>query len=175
MENYFISINVPEEIAFRMTSKIGFQFDKTLVGKSISKDDYHITIKYLGSLNKKDLEKIKDDLFRVRLDSFNIRVGKLEFFTRNNSGVLVASAKSEDLKKLVKLVWGIIGWSKEKFRAHITIMRAKRILNEFKLNNIIKNLRFGNLEFNVEKFYLMKSISDKNGIRYEVIQEYKLN
>lgn len=175
MENYFISINVPEEIGFRISNKVENQFDKTLIGKKISKDDYHITIKYLGGLNEKKLKSIKENLLRVKFDSFNIRVGKLEFFGRNNSGVLVASAKSEELKKLVKTTWGIIGWSEEKFKSHITIMRVKRILNQFKLNNIVKSLRFGNLEFDVNKFYLMKSISDKKGTRYEVVNEYNLD
>jgi len=175
MENYFVSINVPEEVAFKMSNKIGSQFDKTLIGKTILKDNYHIIIKYLGNMDEKKLENIKKDLFRVKFNSFNIRVGKLEFFGRNNSGVLVASVKSEELKKLVKTVWGITGWSEKKFKAHIIILRARKILNEVKLNNIVKSLRFGNLEFDINKFYLMKSISDKKGIRYEIVNEYSLN
>lgn len=175
MENYFVSINVPEEIGFRISNKLENQFDRVLIGKKTPKEKYHITIKYIGSLDDKKLESVKDDLFRVKFDSFNIRIGKLGFFDRKNSGILWVNAKSEELKGFVKTVWGVTGWSEKKFKSHITIMRTKRVLDMMKLNNIIGALRFGNLEFDCESFYLMKSISDKDGTVYEVVKEYNLN
>lgn len=175
MENYFVSINIPEDISYRIRSKIEGQFDRVVTGKKTQEENYHITIKFFDGIDYKTLGEIKEKLSEVKFEKFNIRIGKLEFFDRRNFGVLWASAKSENLKKFAKTVWNVVGWDKRKFKAHITVMKTKKVLDLKKMNNIIGALRFGNLEFDVDKFYLMKSTSDKEGANYEIIQEYNLN
>ena len=152
MENYFISINIPEEISYRIRSKIEGQFNRVLTGKKTKEENYHITIRFFDNLDYKNLGELKEKLSNVKFEKFIIRIGKLGFFDNKKYGALWANAKSEKLKQFAKEVWGVAGWDKRKFTPHITVMKTKRILDLKKLNNIIGSLRFGNLEFDVDKF-----------------------
>jgi len=175
MENYFIAINIENELGETIKSKVSDIFNGALVGKFVKKENYHITIKFLGKMTPKKLEEIKEKLSKINFESFNIRIGKLGFFSRQNSGTVWIALKSENLKKFAKNIWESVGWDNRKFMSHLIIMKTKKIFDLKKINNIIKNFRFGNLEFDVNKFYLMKSVSNKDGANYEVIKEYILN
>lgn len=165
-----ISINLKKEI-LDLQSKITF-------GRiiSVSKDNLHITLKFLGEV--KDSKDIISKLENIDFQSFSISADKVGFFPNENF-INVVWVGFEDSKKLIKLqqkVEEVLPDFKKdyNFVPHVTIARVKYLSSEErdKLKKI-KSKSITKKSFNISSFKLIKSVLTIDGLVYEVMKEFK--
>lgn len=136
--NYFIYARVPDETKQQLP-KI-----------SIPKENFHVTLKYLGPKSPEELEIIKNTLNRVLEDKRDIPVSIEEYATFPNSSIYHAktntSARLKELKHELNRTLGP-DTIHRKFRPHVTLSYSadkikatgspKPDINDFNLSEII--------------------------------------
>jgi RNA 2',3'-cyclic 3'-phosphodiesterase len=143
-------------------------------------DDLHITLRFMGEVDEKQLPEIQEILEGVRVKQFTVVVRGLNIFEKKNQTILYApveSAKSathlsaEITERLQKS--GFV-FSDQLYKPHVTIARLRNItgINDY----IRKNERQIFAEWRAEEFILYKSAEpDDGGKRYAKLQKYNLS
>lgn len=185
----FIAIELPQKIINSLAAIQNRLKNTQGDVKWVSPENIHLTLKFLGEVDDKKIEKIIQVLEDTAKDnnSFFIRLSDLGAFPKINfprviwvgidrgdnetKGIVISL--EEKLQKL--------GIPKEKrpFSSHITIGRVRSGLNREKLVkelNILqeKNLLQENLEFLTAKVTLFKSTLTPKGPIYEILKEASL-
>ena len=172
----FVAIDFPINAKTRI-----FHESKKLQGKDLfdgnltKKENLHLTIKFLGSLTNKEVEKIKEKLRKINFNKFFCKIGKVGFFYKGSKiriiWVDLLSNKLNELQKKIGKV--ILDRGNEKFSSHITIFRLKSVRNKRRLVEKVGEIDFKNLNFKVKEFVLMKSELTNQGIRYRILDRFK--
>lgn len=175
----FIAIDFPintKTRIFHESKKL--QRKNLFIGNLTKKENLHLTLKFLGSLTNKEVEKIKGQLRKVNFNKFFCKVGKAGFFYKGNKiriiWVDLLSNKLNELQKRIEKVILEIPRDYKKFNSHITIFRVKSVSNKRRLVEEVEEIDFKNLNFKVREFVLMKSELTKHGIRYRILDRFKL-
>ena len=175
MHNYFIAIKIPEKIGGKIFEKVK---EKNLLefiqGKYISLEDYHFTLRFFGNIDEGQVQEIRKKLEGISFNNFDCELSKLGIFDNRFNGVVWVGNDCKKLRDLVDKIWGRVGEERRKFHAHATIIRFKKILDKEKLIKEMNKINLNDLNFNVNKFYLMKSELLPEGARYSVIDSYDL-
>lgn len=184
----FLAIEIPLSIREFLASLI--EPKQTIDGINIvSKQNLHITIKFLGEVEEKLIPKIKEILNPLsrEFSPFKLKITRPGVFPdKDKPRVIWIGTENKDvLKDLAKRIdesLSVIGFQKEtrEFRAHITLARVKNYQNGRyifeKLVDKYRQISVENrqFEFSVEEFVLMKSTLTPNGSIYEVIERFNL-
>ena len=155
------------------------EISKFVKAKWVEKKNLHLTLKFLGDLDENKLETVKRILSEIKLKKFKIYLNELGVFPNENviNIIWVGIKPERDIMNLQKRIDEVLLdlFSKDqKFLSHITLGRVKFIKNKEKLKGILKETKINKIEFEVNKFRLYKSELTKNGPRYYVLDEYKL-
>jgi len=173
----FIAIDLPEEMKDEL-SKITDRLDLKGI-KSVERDNFHITLKFLGEMREDEIEKIVKKLYEIDFDPFNLKVCGSGVFPSPKRARIVWIGVKGDLPRMVENIeekMAEIGFEREKrFHSHITVARVKRSDGEIKerINKFLreyKNINIG--EIKIDNFRLKKSTLTKKGPVYETIQEF---
>jgi 2'-5' RNA ligase len=153
--------------------------------KFIEPKNIHITLKFLGDIEKSQIKQIEDTIYNSinGINSFKIDVKGLGVFP-NKSYIKIIWAGIKNYQTLENTVnridenLSIVGFKKEKrdFSPHITIGRVKTAKNKKQLLEIIE--RYGDYnfgEFTVDSINLKKSELTPKGPIYSNISEIKLD
>lgn len=165
-----------KEYLCELQKKIGRNLAKI---NYISKKNLHLTLKFLGEVDKDKLTEIKKALRKIKYKKFKLKIDKIGVFS-NEYSINVIWAGVENESKISELQTKVdeetINLSKEgiKLGGHITLGRIKTIKNREIFLKRIKEIKFEVLEFEVNEFKLIKSSLNKNGPDYEVIDIYSL-
>ena len=174
----FIAIDLPINTKTRIFHESKKLQRKNLIkGNLTKKENLHLTLKFLGSLTNKEVEKIKGKLRKVNFNKFFCKVGKAGFFYKGNKiRIIWVDLLSNELNKLQKKIENsILNLGDHKnFNSHITIFRVKSVSNKRRLVEEVSEIDFKNLNFKVREFVLMKSELKKQGIRYRILDRFKL-
>ncbi|MGC8977461.1 MAG: RNA 2',3'-cyclic phosphodiesterase [Candidatus Ratteibacteria bacterium] len=177
----FIGIDLPEDIKEGLKDVIS-GLKKIKEAKPVKIENLHITLKFLGEVEEKDIEKIKDKLENLakNFKSFEVEIKGVGVFPSEKK-VRVLWVGIEDggyLKKMnneIEEVMKEFGFEKEKdFVGHITIARFKSVPNLNFINEIFEkydNFLFG--KFKVDSFNLYESKLFPEGPIYKVIARFK--
>lgn len=175
----FISIDLPE----KTKAKIFHEFEKLrnekiLEGNFVRKENLHITIKFLGEIDKKKLKRLNGRLRKIKFSSFEINLGRGGFFGyEGNPRVLWVGVSGKGILELENKISNELnefkGYS-EGFHGHITGARTKRIFNKEKLFEFIEKLNLEKISFIAKEFILMKSELTQKGVRYHIIETFPL-
>lgn len=184
----FLAIEIPLNIREFLASLIDLK--PAIDGVNIvSKQNLHITLKFLGEVEEKLIPKIKEILHVLTRDfyPFKLKITRPGVFPdRDKPRVIwIGTENKEVLKSLTKRIdesLSVIGFQKEtrEFKAHITLARVKNHKNgRYLFEKLIDKYRqlsieHRQFEFSVEEFVLMKSTLTPNGSIYEVIERFNL-
>lgn len=168
----FISVDVPPWIQRGIAAA-----QRELPGRGIGLVDpqnAHITLKFLGEVSPKNLQKIEQELRSVEQNKFEVVVkGAGAFPNENYVRVVWMGCRTKELAELAgRINNALTGFPKEEFAGHLTIARVK---NRADLRNFFakyRDWRFG--DFEVGRFYLMSSELSPSGPKYSVVAEYEL-
>lgn len=180
----FIAIELPGEVK-DLLARLQDQLKASGADvKWVSPLNIHLTLKFLGEINDKELDKISQILEETAKEKhpFYIRLSSVGAFPRIDFprviwvGIDKGDTEAKDITKILEQKLAKIGIPKETrpFSSHITIGRLRSSLNREKLaknlNILADNFGKQNVEFLVNKITLFKSTLTPKGPIYEVLK-----
>lgn len=175
----FIAVDIPNEIKKKLIS-----LEKEIPsfeGKFTSPENLHLTLKFLGEIDKNTLKKVEENLSKVKFKKFSAEIDSLGIFNNSKSKrlprkiILWASLTNCDgLQEKIDSVLSDVFAEERRFMGHITIARIKRLDNEEMFLKTIRSIKPKEMKFEVSSFVLKKSVLSQNGPSYENIKTYLL-
>jgi len=137
-------------------------------GKSIHINNIHLTLAFLGNVNQLQRECIEQCVESISMQPFSLCLEHLGIFPRPK--VLWLGIK-EQPGALTHLATSIekcacdcgIKLDNKGFNPHVTLMRKVKQLNEFDVDPI---------HWDVNKFCLVESVSQPEGVEYKVVKSW---
>ncbi|MDD2509703.1 MAG: RNA 2',3'-cyclic phosphodiesterase [Syntrophomonas sp.] len=181
----FLAITVPDYL-----KDYAFSIKKQLVStaadvKWVERENYHLTLKFLGEIKPELTEKIKQDMESVA-DScpiLQLRVNKLGVFPNQKRPRVIWLGIEGEMEKLnflgerVDAHLYILGFEPEKRRSfHLTLGRIRSESNkELLLQQLaLINREVENISFPVHEFQLMESQLSSRGPTYLLHKRFML-
>lgn len=172
----FIAIDLPYEIKDKL---INLQNNLRDIGKInwVAKKNLHLTLKFLGEVNEKELEETKERLSKIEFESFKTSLSELGVFPNENF-IRVIWIGLKPAGKIIELQQKIDSelldlFPKDQgFQTHLTIGRVKFIKNKGNIKEKL-NLEVEG-EFEIKEFKLFKSELTKDGPKYSILKTYNL-
>jgi 2'-5' RNA ligase len=173
----FIAIDLSEQ-AKENIEKIKSELKGIKGVKPVSKENIHLTLKFLGEVADNKVEEAVRALSQVKFKPFNISINKTGVFpSEQRIQVLWVDAEpAEPLVEVKKMIDAALPKFKDdhQFKSHITFARIKYIANDSDKKKILDILKksVGKTEFLVDNFRLYKSDLQPMGPVYEVVKEF---
>jgi len=178
----FIGVDVSAEIRDRLADVQQILNRKGI--KVVEKENIHFTLKFLGEVEDRRVEVIKDSLSRIEADVFKLHVRGIGFFPPSGSirviwaGVEEGKNEMENIAKKIEDCLKKLGFKREKnFVAHATIARVKRITSDERKRILEEIKPYSNKDFgwmDVTDFRLKKSTLTQKGPIYSAIGIFEL-
>lgn len=141
-------------------------------GRLVDKDNLHLTLQFLGSVNNHQVFDIVDQITTPQIKPFEISLNKTGYFPKNEILFCELSSDTAPIKKLSSFIQSqlrgldFIKREKRRFHPHVTIARDAVPPVDFKFPKP--------LSAHIKYFCLMESISIKSGVHYEVVESWPL-
>ncbi|MFC1645729.1 RNA 2',3'-cyclic phosphodiesterase [Candidatus Omnitrophota bacterium] len=183
----FIALEINEEIKEKI-AQIQEKIKQTnsLKGKWVPKNNMHLTLKFLGDTQLEYIESIKDAIKECLVGEKPINCNLVNVGTFPNERfprVVWAGIKGGDIE-IINLAERLekslrkLGFKKEKrgFKAHLTICRAKQVLNHSQLKLALEEINnsFKPQEFTINKIAFFQSKLTPQGPIYTSLSDYLL-
>lgn len=173
----FLAIDLPKEIKDYL-----FELEKKVKEAKItwvSKKNLHLTLKFLGEVNEKDLPELKKQI-QIIHPKLKLKLSKIGFFP-NSKEPRVIWVGVEPEEEIIFLQQKLDGQllhlfpGEQKFQAHLTLGRIKSIRRKEEFLHSVKSLHVEPKEFEITSFQLMKSELTKLGPTYETLESISLS
>jgi len=175
----FIAINIPSEIKAELANLLKGISDHGL--KKVSSENLHLTMKFLGEVDEKKAEAIKQRLAEIKAVQFKISLKGIGFFPNGNYIKVVWVGIEEGREEIIALQKEIdsrlseLGFPKERdYQPHLTIARAKYIKDHKKFMEFAESAKIS-ASLEVTSFDLMESSLLPGGPEYRIISGFKLS
>jgi len=171
----FVAINLPEEVKEKI-KKITDTLPENGI-KKVAKENLHLTLKFLGEVKERAIEKVENKLSEIKFNKFSIGLKDIGFFPSRNFirvvwiGIGEGKEEIEELQKKIDEKLSELFKKEENFEPHLTIARVK-FLKDKKSVHRLEKIKFKDC-FEVESFELMESILRREGPIYRVIKSFK--
>ena len=160
----FIAVEIPDE-----TKKKISHVKKEFQGKIVSDENIHVTLKFLGDVDEKNIPNIIEKLKKVSFKSFDISfIGVGAFPKNSHARVLWIGCESPELNALARQIQHILPPS-EDFVGHVTVARME-YQDVTSFVNKHKDNEFGTMH--CTSFVLKKSILTPKGSVYSTIETF---
>ena len=177
MPRLFTGLEIPQDVAFTLSLKKG-----GLPGaRWIDRENYHITLRYVGELDNRTANEVADALDRfTNYERFVLRLDHLGAFGGNKPRALYAGAELNDtllrLQAAQERTLQQIGLPPDsrKFTPHVTLARLKSTTPGELARYLEESLRFEPLSFTIGRFVLFSSRESMGGGPYIVEESYDL-
>jgi len=181
----FIAVEISDKIKKKIVELINEL--ETVDGsvKWVARENLHITLKFLGWVEEKDLDKLIEMTSKAveNFHPFNVNYAGLGTFPEGKAPRVVWVGMGEGAEEMGKLAEALedklsrAGFRSEPrgFKPHLTVgrIKEKKGVDNLKTNlAAIKEPKFGETE--VESLFIMKSTLTSKGSIYEKIKEVKL-
>lgn len=151
----------------------------------VKKENLHITLKFLGEIDEKQVEIVKNLLRDIskNIKEFTITIEGLGVFPKINFprviwlGIKNGESELKSLANLIEEALSKHNFPKEQkeFLAHLTIARVKQIK---KINEIINYIeKYKTQTFGISRIYnitFFQSILRPEGPEYKILEKFKL-
>lgn len=160
----FIAIELEEEVKTHLES-IQTETEKHCRrGNYTPKENFHLTLHFLGEVEEEDLEYLQDALYETarRNRPFTLTLEGIGFFPRGKKGILWAGVeKNNHLQRLFSTLEKSLeqqGFAREKkgLSPHITLGREVEPQRSFL--DVQKNIRTEPMKISVKSISLMESV-----------------
>lgn len=149
------------------------ELKKFVVGKFVERENFHITLSFLGEKTDQELEKIKNNLkdLTISLKKRLIFFTKLKLIPSENF-VKVLVIEVLGLDDISKRIEDLVGGDVKP--PHLTLLRVKNVIDR---NSLIKFSRLQKFDetMEVKDLKLMKSVLRRSGPIYEVMESFPLS
>ncbi len=175
----FIAVNIPEEIKEKLSVLTERLKCKMSGVRWIAKDNFHLTLKFLGEVGDEKVDKINYVISGIvqSIKPFRVLFSDLGVFPDLNYPRIIwvgVKEGSSELKNIAEKIENSLlpfGFEKEKrpFSCHLTVGRTK----SFKTKNIsFENMGTDLSPFILERIDLMQSFLEKAGPEYKCLKSF---
>lgn len=181
MPRIFVAIDIPHDLQERIHRFSIENVISVIAGiKGVGKGNYHITIRFVGEVDRNALERISDVIGEAvgGLEPFAVRVRRLGAFpSPQNPRTIWVGAESDQLfvlKERVERGMTDIGYKREfRFVPHVTLGRVKGVPDIRKVSELLASeVDFG--EFLADRVKIFESTLTPSGPIYTVLNEFLL-
>ncbi|MFH1592915.1 MAG: RNA 2',3'-cyclic phosphodiesterase [Candidatus Woesearchaeota archaeon] len=175
----FIGIELPlkiKAVLYSLQKTVGNEFAKV---NWVAKKNLHQTLKFLGSVDEKDIELVRKILKELKFKKFVVSLDKVGWFPSDQriNVVWVSLRPEKEVMGLhgdIELKLGSLFEKEERFSVHVTLGRVKFVKDKKKFLDALKNVKLPWESFTVKDFSLVKSELSKDGPKYSVLERYDL-
>ena len=169
----FIAIDLPVDVRKKIK-----QIQKKLpefIGKKTEINNLHLTLKFLGEIDKKKLNEIRKKLGEIRFKRFETEIDIIGVFSEEFIKIIwLHLTNCEELQRLIDEKLSGVFPKEERFMSHLTIGRVKYVKDKKSFLEKIRKIKIDEIKFNVDSFVLKKSLLTTNGPVYENLLEVRL-
>lgn len=139
-----------------------------LAGKWVSRDNWHITLVFIGGFPEDDIPALQAAAARVRCPCIDLKLARIDYWKRPKIMCLSAGFVPNELPDLVRELekaaakFGFVP-EKREFRPHMTIARKARCFEAITLAQPVE-LRWSG-------FRLIESVSAPSGVQYKPLDQ----
>lgn len=176
MHRLFVAVPPPEDIRDLLVDAM----DDSPELRWVPDDNLHLTLRFIGEVERPLAEDIAEALKRVRFESFDLRLAGVGQFEQRNGGALWAAVEPREpvaaLAAKVERACQSAGLEPERraFHPHITIARWNRRSAAAASGFIERNRGLRSDFFRVDSFTLFESRLSRHGAHYEAVASYPL-
>ena len=176
MHRLFVAIRPPEQIRDLLIDAM----DDSADFRWQSDDQLHITLRFVGEVERPIANDLADALGPLRGEPFSIRVKGVGRFEQRNGGALWAGVDPKDhltaLAAKVERVCQQVGLEPERraFHPHITLARWKGRRSREVGDFLDRTRGLASEPFEIDDFLLFESQLSRHGPHYEEIETYPL-
>ena len=154
------------------------QWGHAFSADSVTVDNFHITLSFLGDVTEKKLENILDGFETIELAPFNLLMGQVYYWPKNK---LISCEIKDPEKQLLNCKRTIekqlshinhFQFDKQAFQPHITLFRQVETTQPLK--DISADITNTETLCEVKTVSLMHSQLSNKGVNYLVIEEWPL-
>lgn len=170
----FIALDIPEKIK-KIIEKIQEELP-SFIGKKTELENLHLTLKFLGEIDEKKVELLKEKLSKINFKKFEASLGEIGVFNENFIRIVwIKIENCDELQKIIDENLEDLFEKEKRFMSHLTIARVKNVKNKNEFLKKLKEIKLEKEKFLVDKFYLKESILKKEGPVYKNLAEFYLN
>src|SRR5256885_4669352 len=176
MHRLFVAIRPPEPIRDLLIDAM----DDSADFRWQDEDQLHLTLRFVGEVERPLAEDLADALGRIRAEPFQIRVSGVGRFEQRNSGALWAGVEPKApvaaLAVKVERACLAVGLEPERraFHPHITLARWKGRRTRALARFIERTRGLASDPSEVGDFTLFESRLSRHGAHYEEVENYPL-
>ena len=177
----FFAIEFPEDVKEYLNKIQLVLKEQSTKGNFTYRDNYHLTLRFIGEINDHELDKLKEVIDEVALkqNCFQLTMNNLGYFARGSKLIIwVGINQNESLSRLYSQLEhsledkGYKGEEKD-FVPHITLGRQIVLAEDF--HKMKLQIKMDDIIIPVSKLSLMKSIRVKGELRYIPIYTKSFN
>lgn len=176
MHRLFVAIRPPEFIRDllldAMDDSPNFRWQQT--------DQLHVTLRFIGEVDRRVGNDIADALWRIRAPRFDLRISGVGRFEQRNAGTLWAGlqpiAPIGALAAKIERACQQIGLEPERrsFHPHVTMARWKGHRSREVQDFLERRQELSSPPFPIEEFTLFESRLSRHGAHYEEVASFRL-
>jgi 2'-5' RNA ligase len=175
----FVALDLPGDVE----SQLAVQQFLLPIPRKVARDQFHITLVFLGEVRDEVLEAIHEDLLSLRMPPFDLSLSGFGIFGKAKPNAVYAaiapSAELERLQAKVERVARVAGADvpSRRFLPHITLGRFPALLPEDAMRlerAVINGAGFRAGPWQVAEMVLYQSTLTQDGPRYDVLARYPL-
>jgi len=175
----FIALDLPDGAVSEL-KKVQQEIWKQdlFTGKLTEEENLHLTLKFLGSIDKNKVENIKERLKHISVNSFEAKINEIGIFSPEFVRIIWVTLNGNEAFELQSLIDNaLVDFfpKEERFMSHITIARVKNVKDKEKLIDYIDNFKIKEIKAKINSFSLITSELKPKGPIFTVIEKYKLN
>lgn len=173
MKRCFISIDIPENVKNEIV-KIQNQLPD-FVGRKTELENLHLTLKFLGEIDDEKIEEVRKRLREIDFEKFEVGVESIGVFSEKFVRIVWLHLTNCDglQKEVDESLEGLFS-REQRFMSHLTIARVKNVGDKKHFLDELKRIEIPRLSFEVDRFYLKKSVLKREGAVYNDIGVYSL-
>lgn len=172
----FIAIEFPSEVVKEVARVQELVGKVKFTGKMTELENLHLTLKFLGELDSRDIEWAREKLKEIKFERMKLKPGKLGVFSIHGDprivwvklegkGIYELQGKIDDALKEKFAV-------EERFMGHLTIARIKYVKDKKGFLERLNSIKVKPIEFECSEFKLKKSELEKMGPVYRDFEVY---
>jgi 2'-5' RNA ligase len=176
MHRLFVAIRPPEPIRDLLIDAM----DDSADFRWQDDEQLHLTLRFVGEVERPVAEDLADALGRVRARRFDIRIKGVGRFDQRNSGALWAGVEPKEplaaLAAKIERACLAVGLEPERrvFHPHVTLARWKGRRTREAEDFVAAKRALASDPFAVDAFTLFESRLSRHGAHYEEVEGYPL-
>lgn len=177
MHRLFVALPLPEVVKDALT-----QLQSGLRGaRWLPEDNFHLTLAFIGEVDRHGLHEIASALGGINTPSFNIRLKGCGFFGDRKPRAVWAGVDANPalthLQSKVEVALKRAGFSleKRKFIPHVTLGYLNGVTQDAAASHSAAHGLFSIGPFPVGEFHLYESHLGSEGANYEIVESYFLS